>query len=157
VQDQQQVQVSDICSGCSSQPWEPHRDVTVMTVDLMVSFMYLTMEPPDSSWISPADWQGKNCLVTEMPVPENFSEIETRKNKIETPEWETFSVSDPGDLVESSGSPSPDPPGQDQGTAWDAAAAWILKEKDSLTSSDEEETKCLPHISSEESKSSVVV
>ena len=88
-----------------------------------------------------------------MPLHENFDQTETRKIKIEPPESETSS--EPEKLAESSDSPSPYPPGQGkQGTMWDAALAWIKKEKDSQTFSDEEETKCFPLISSEESKAS---
>lgn len=59
-------------------------------------------------------------------------------------------------LPESSDSPSSHPPGQDeQGTILDAALAQIKKEKDPPASSDEEETKCFPHVSSEENKARI--
>ena len=89
-----------------------------------------------------------------MPLHENFDQTETRKIKVEPPESETSSVTEPDKLVESSGSSSLDPPGEHQGTARNAAVAWI-KEEDSLTFSDEEETKCSPPISSKESKASI--
>uniref|UniRef100_A0A8V0Z4H6 Uncharacterized protein n=1 Tax=Gallus gallus TaxID=9031 RepID=A0A8V0Z4H6_CHICK len=89
-----------------------------------------------------------------MLLLENFGQTETRKIKIEPPESKMSS--EPEKLAESSDSPSPYPPGQGkQGTMWDAALAWIKKEKDSQTFSDEEETKCFPCISSEESKARI--
>lgn len=60
----------------------------------------------------------------------------------------TSSVLDPEELAESSGCLSPGCP-QDQGTAWDAALASIMGEKDSQTFTDEQETRNLSHISLE--------
>lgn len=61
-----------------------------------------------------ANWQGKDWLITEVSLHENYHQSETREIKIEPPESEMSSASDPEELVESSGSPSPHPPGQDE-------------------------------------------
>lgn len=55
---------------------------------------------------------------------------------------------DPEELAEFSGCPSGCP--QDQGTAWDAALASIMGEKDSQTFIDEQETRSLSRISLEQ-------
>lgn len=60
------------------------------------------------------------------------------------------SVWDPEELAETSGSLPPGAP-QDQGAAWDAARIPTEEEKDSQHFTNEQETKCSPHSSSEES------
>lgn len=61
----------------------------------------------------------------------NYRQTETRENESE-PCAET-SASDSENLPESSGCPSPDPPGQDQGTSGEAAIALIMEEQDPET------------------------
>ena len=80
-----------------------HSDITVM---MQASWWSLST--------SQQNWQGRNHLFAEMPLHESFGKTETRKIQIEMPESEMSTVFEPEKLVESSGSPSPHPPGQDE-------------------------------------------
>eukprot|EP00075_Anas_platyrhynchos_P015803 XP_027305056.1 heat shock transcription factor, X-linked-like [Anas platyrhynchos] len=83
----------------------------------------------------------KTELPTEMASGGSFSEDETKEIKREPLPAETSPVAAPDKPVESSESPSAEPPGQDGGAASDGAAASIEGGKDCPASTDNRESR----------------
>lgn len=128
--------------GCWSHPGPGHHTVTSVQwhMDAMMIFEHL----PQICLILFANWRGEDSLIAEM----TSRQTETRENESE-PSAEN-SVSDSKNLVESSGCPSPGPPGQDKGTIWWCCHSINNGRKGSRNITDEGKTKYIPHISSQE-------
>lgn len=98
--------------GCWSHPGPGHHTVTSVQwhMDAMMIFEHL----PQICLILFANWRGEDSLIAEV----TSRQTETRENESEPSAENSVSVSDSKNLVESSGCPSPGPPGQDKGTIW---------------------------------------
>jgi len=122
--------------------WPFHCDVTVVTAGVTVMFKHLPPERPDRPAGSHLlTGRTKTELPTEMASGGSFSEDETKEIKREPLPAETSPVAAPDKPVESSESPSAEPPGQDGGAASDGAAASTEGGKDCPASTDNRESR----------------
>lgn len=122
--------------------WPFHCDVTVVTAGVTVMFKHLPPERPDRPAGSHLlTGRTKTELPTEMASGGSFSEDETKEIKREPLPAETSPDAAPDKPVESSESPSAEPPGQDGGAASDGAAASTEGGKDCPASTDNRESR----------------
>ena len=116
----------------------------------MVTSEHLPAEPLTALWDFACQLVGRRVAPHRDGCECKVGQAETGNIGSQTSATGASSVWDPEELAETSGSLPPGAP-QDQGAAWDAARIPTEEEKDSQHFTNEQETKCSPHSSSEES------